>query len=48
MSLITTEISQGVARGASKYDFETVYFVCNKDFLFKKLFDKMLISFSFS
>lgn len=37
MSLITTEISQGVARGASKYDFETVYFVCTKDFLFIKI-----------
>lgn len=28
MSLIATEISQGVARGASKYDFETVSFLC--------------------
>lgn len=27
MSLITTEISQGVARGASKYDLKTVSIV---------------------
>lgn len=37
MSLITTEISQGVARGASKYAFETVSFVWTKGFSFIKM-----------